>query len=192
MLETPGCLKMIIANRLKASWDTIHVCECFWWRYKDVFPGLHKCWAKGESLAHAWPRQMVPLSFTFSRSHWSWTCKQKRTNYSSSFAVLYKAPDPQLLWTTTATTTTKKRKQMPKNKQQKQKDKKKQKQNHKNKCLTHKSLLQSCRGMHLGANFQGFRQSSAVDPRHHQLAANSTLGGKRVASDLRDSANGEG
>ena len=36
-----------------------------------------------------------------------------------------------------------------------------------------------------GANFQGFRQSSSVEATHHQLAANSTLGKKRVASDLR-------
>lgn len=35
-----------------------------------------------------------------------------------------------------------------------------------------------------GANFQGFRQISSVEATHHQLAANSTLGKKRVAFDL--------
>jgi hypothetical protein len=36
-----------------------------------------------------------------------------------------------------------------------------------------------------GANFQGLRQNSSVAPTHHQGAANSTLGRKRVASDLK-------
>lgn len=47
------------------------------------------------------------------------------------------------------------------------------------------SLLHRRRGMHRGASFQGFRQSVSVDPQHHQLAANSTLGKKRVARDLK-------
>ena len=46
-------------------------------------------------------------------------------------------------------------------------------------------LLHSCRGMPRGANFQGLRQNSSVAPTHHQGAANSTLGRKRVASDLK-------
>ena len=49
----------------------------------------------------------------------------------------------------------------------------------------HPHLLHSCRGMPRGANFQGLRQNSSVAPTHHQGAANSTLGRKRVASDLK-------
>ena len=39
-------------------------------------------------------------------------------------------------------------------------------------------------GMQRGASFQGLRQNSLVDPLHHQVAANSTFGRKRVLPDL--------